>query len=181
MGIIPVNLYGDPVLEKKTKRITKVNDQLVKFIDSMFETMRNADGIGLAANQVGANISLFVIDVSPVDGYEKVKPIIMLNPRISESSEETVDIEEGCLSLPFIRSKVIRPKEIRIEYQDKDLVDRVMEAGDVVSRVIQHEYDHLNGIYFTDRLDPDMQKKIKRMLKKIKNRSLDFEYPVTDK
>ncbi|MHC1739160.1 MAG: peptide deformylase [Ignavibacteriaceae bacterium] len=180
MAIIPVNLYGDDILEKKTKKITKVDEQVKKFVKNMFQTMYNADGIGLAANQVGSNLSLFIFDVSPVDGYEKYKPIIMLNPKITEMSEDIVEIEEGCLSLPFIRSKVARPKGVQIVYQDLNLTEHKMEPDGVLARVIQHEYDHLHGIYFTDRLDPETQKRLKRTLKKIKNRSLDFEYPVTE-
>ena len=104
----------------------------------------------------------------------------MLNPKITELSEDIVEIEEGCLSLPFIRSKVARPKGVQIVYQDLNLTEHKMEPEGVIARVIQHEYDHLNGIYFTDRLDPEIQKRLKRTLKKIKNRSLDFEYPVTE-
>lgn len=180
MSILPITVYGDKILRKKVELVTQVDDKTIELIKFMFETMRNANGIGLAANQVGVNKSIFVIDISPVENYEKYKPITMINPRILEKSEETIVIEEGCLSIPDIRAEVIRPKEITIKYQDIDLTEQQIDADDLYSRVIQHEYDHLKGILFTDLLSEELKKQFKKPLNKIQKRKIDIEYPITE-
>jgi peptide deformylase len=180
MSILPITVYGDKILRKKVDLVTQVDDKTIELIKFMFETMRNANGIGLAANQVGVNKSIFVIDISPVENYEKYKPITMINPRIIEKSEEAIVIEEGCLSIPDIRAEVIRPKEITIKYQDIDLTEQQIDADDLYSRVIQHEYDHLKGILFTDLLSEELKKQFKKPLNKIQKRKIDIEYPITE-
>jgi len=181
MAILPVTLYGDKILKKKAKHINSVTPEILSLIDDMFKTMKNADGIGLAANQVGRNESLFIIDISPVKGYEHYKPIVFINPKIELFSDEKSIIEEGCLSLPGIRAEVTRPEGVRIIYEDINNKVNSVEYNELFARVIQHEYDHLQGIYFTDRIDEESQKILKKSLNKIKNRKLDFDYPVTDK
>ena len=146
----------------------------------MFDTMRNASGIGLAANQVGSDKSIFVIDISEVEDYEDTKPIAFINPKITKRSENKVLMEEGCLSIPDIRDEVRRPKSITIVYHDTDLQEHTLEADGLLARVIQHEYDHLQGILFTDLLPDDMKKKLKKDINRIRKRKVEIDYPITE-
>src|SRR5690606_10195278 len=114
MAILPITVYGDKILRKKTELVKEVDMQVIELIKNMFETMRNANGIGLAANQIGADKSIFVIDISGVEGSENIKPMVFINPEILERSEETIPIEEGCLSLPDLRYDVVRPKRVKV-------------------------------------------------------------------
>jgi len=179
MSILPITLYGDEILKKKAKPVKNIDGSIKTLVEDMFQTMYNADGVGLAANQVGSSHSIFVIDLKPIEGFEKHPPVVMINPKILELSENIVDIEEGCLSVPYVRAKVARPQGIKIKYYDLEQNELVLERDDFLARVIQHEFDHLQGFYFTDRLELEMQKMLRRNLKKIRNRSFDFEYPVT--
>jgi len=181
MAVLPITLYGDKILKKKAIRVSKVDAKILTLINDMFDTMHNAEGMGLAANQVGSHKSIFILDLSPVKGFEKFKPMVFINPKIVEYSEETELMEEGCLSLPGIRSKVERPIGIKLLYQDLDLNDQVLEDEDLLARVIQHEYDHLQATFFTDRLDDEGKKMVKKLLQRIVARKLDIEYPVTEK
>lgn len=181
MAIIPITIYGDKILRKKAKPVQDIDSQTVAEIKSMFETMRNANGIGLAANQVGLDKAIFVIDVSPVDGYEKIKPIVLINPQIALSSDEQVVMEEGCLSIPTLKAEVVRPRMIKINYYDADMKEQSLEADKLFARVLQHEYDHLQGILFTDKVDDEIKKMIKKDINLIKNRKVDIDYPITEK
>lgn len=181
MSILPITIYGDKILREKTKPVSDVDIQTIKEIKAMFATMRNANGIGLAANQVGLNKSIFVIDVSPVEGYEKIKPIVMINPKIILTSDDKIRMEEGCLSVPNLRAEVIRPKEIKVAYQDTDMNELTLEANELFARVIQHEFDHLQGVFFTDKISEEEKKKIKKELNRIKTRKIDVDYPIADK
>ncbi len=180
MALLPVTLFGDKILRKKASPVKEVDFEVIELIKNMFDTMRNANGIGLAANQVGADKSIFVIDISVVEGYEDTKPLALINPEIVNRSEEKVIIEEGCLSIPDIRAEVERPEKIVIQYQDTDLNTHTLEADELLARVLQHEYDHLQGILFTDKIADDLKKKFKRDLNKIKNRKIEVDYPVTE-
>jgi len=180
MSLLPVTLFGDKILRKKTSKVTEVNNKTIELIKNMFATMRNANGIGLAANQVGADKAIFVIDVSAVEDYEDTKPLTIINPKIVERSEEKIKMEEGCLSIPGIRAEIERPEGITITYQDIDLKEHTVKVGDVLARVMQHEYDHLQGILFTDYFKAEEKKKIKTQLEDIKNRKQKIEYPVSD-
>ena len=179
MPILPITICGDKILRKKAAKVTIVNNQLIKLISDMFETMHNANGIGLAANQVGANKQIFVIDISIVEGYEDTKPLALINPKIIEKSEETIIYEEGCLSIPDQRAEVIRPKRITIEFQDTDFNKHTIDADDLLARVMQHEYDHLQGILFTDLVDEETKKRLKKPLNKIKKRKIEVDYPIS--
>jgi peptide deformylase len=179
MPILPITVCGDKILRKKASKVTKVNDQIIKLIDDMFETMHNANGIGLAANQVGANKRIFVVDISKVEDYEDTKPLALINPKIITKSDETVVFEEGCLSIPDQREDVVRPKRITIEFQDKNLNTHTIEADDLLARVMQHEYDHLLGILFTDLVDEETKKRLKKPLNKIKKRKIEVDYPIS--
>ena len=181
MAILPITQYGDEILDKKTVPVNKIDHKIVELISDMFDTMGHADGIGIAANQVGSNKSIFVIDVSEVKGYEHLKKLICINPKIVFRSPEKIPMEEGCLSLPGIRSEVIRPKSIKIDYKNLEMKPQTLEADELVARVIQHEYDHLQGTYFTDRVTDEKKKEIKELLLKVKNREMNPDYPITPK
>ncbi len=180
MALLPVTLIGDKILRKKANQVKEVDYKTVELIRDMFETMRNANGIGLAANQVGSDKSIFVIDISVAEGHENSKPITFINPIIIKRSEKKCLIEEGCLSIPDIKSEIERSESITIKYHDTDLKEHILEADDLLARVIQHEYDHLQGILFTDLITDDEKKKLNKEIIKIKKRKFDITYPVTE-
>jgi peptide deformylase len=179
MAILPITVYGDKILRQKTKPVESITDRLIGRIRDMYETMRNAKGVGLAANQVGFTHSLFVVDLKGVEGYEKFKPIVFINPEIILHSDEKVIIEEGCLSLPNLRSDVERAKIIKVRYlnTDEELVE--IEADDFLARVILHEYDHLIGKLIPDRVAKEVKSKLHDELKMIKSRKVEIDYPIT--
>ena len=180
MSLFPITVYGDKILRKKTSKVTEIDDNIVGIITDMFETMRNANGVGLAANQVGLNKQIFVVDISPVEGYERYKPVAMINPRINSKSDESISIEEGCLSIPDLRAEVIRPKSVFVSFFDVHMKEHTIEADELFARVIQHEYDHLQGVLFIDYLDDELKKRYKKHLEKIKKRKIDIDYPVSE-
>ncbi len=181
MSVIPINVYGDRILRKKTGLVSEKDiEKLIPFIKNMWDTLHNANGVGLAANQVGVDKSIFIVDMSQVEGYAKIKPVVMINPKIILYSDEKIKLEEGCLSLPTLRGEVIRPKLIKISFQDTDLNEKTLEADEFFARVIQHEYDHLQGTLFTDRLMDGQKKKVKEDLMRIKNRQVEIDYLITE-
>jgi peptide deformylase len=155
--IYPITVYGHPVLRKETKEIEKDYPNLAQLIDDMFKTMYNAEGVGLAAPQIGLPIRVFVIDLEVLaekdPGYAGFKKVF-INPEIVEYSKETISKEEGCLSLPGINESVSRSVNIRIRYSNEQLEEREEEFSDYFARVIQHEYDHLEGKLFIDHISP---------------------------
>ena len=162
--ILPIYTYGQPVLRKEAKAIDNDYPQIKTLVDNMFETMHKADGVGLAAPQVGVSIRLFVIDA---DGIAKTYPEckdfkrVMINPVITQSSDETIALEEGCLSFPGIHEKVMRPVGIQVEYMDENFERRDEHLEGFIARIVQHELDHLNGQVFIDSISP-----IRRQLNK---------------
>jgi peptide deformylase len=181
MSIIPITVYGDSILRQKTKPIEKVDDELIQNIQDMFQTMRYANGIGLAANQVGLDKSLFVIDLKEIEGYENFKPVVMINPQIIEESDEIVTIEEGCLSLPNLRAEVDRPAAVKVRFLNTDEEEEEIDADEFFARVILHEYDHLIGKMIPDRVNERIKKKIQKELKDISDRNIEVDYPITEK
>ena len=180
MALLPINLIGDKILRKKANQLKEIDMKTIELVRDMFETMHNANGVGLAANQIGSDKSIFIIDLAKVEGHEKDKPIVFINPKITFRSEEKVSMEEGCLSIPDIRAEIDRPERITINYKDTDFVDHNINAEDYLARVIQHEYDHLQGILFTDLIGSDLKKKVNKDIIKIKKRKVQFQYPVTE-
>jgi peptide deformylase len=180
MSLLPITLYGDKILRKKVDEIKQVDNETIELITNMFETMRNAGGIGIAANQVGVNKSVFVIDTSNVEGYENTKPMVLINPKITTYSEEKSIVEEGCLSIPDLKAPVERPESITISYQDTDLNDHSFNANKLLARVMQHEYDHLRGVLFIDLINDDEKKKMKKPLSNISKRKIEVDYPVSE-
>lgn len=165
--ILPVTVYGDPVLRKVATDIDKEFDGLTELIENMFETMYNADGVGLAAPQIGRPIRLFVVDASPL-GEEDPSFIdfkkIFINPQIIEKDGGEEIMDEGCLSIPGIREEVLRKNRIRITYFDENWVEHDEVYEGFAARVLQHEYDHLDGILFVDYCSPLRKRLIKSKL-----------------
>ena len=153
--ILPIYVYGSPVLRKEAADVAPDYPELKKFIGDLWETMYSADGVGLAAPQVGRSVRIFVIDAST---YADEEPYladfkkVFINPEIYERFGDEELFNEGCLSLPNLREEVSRPTQIRIRYMDENFVEHDETYGGFAARVIQHEYDHLEGKVFTDRL-----------------------------
>lgn len=179
MAILPITVYGDIILRKKAKPINKIDDNIISIIRNMFSTMRNASGIGLAGNQVGLDKQIFVVDVSPVEEYEHIKPVVMINPQIVKYSDEKVIMEEGCLSLPDLRADVERSESVVIKYLSSAEQEEEIEASDLFARVILHEYDHLIGKMIPDRVSEAERNKMQDYLSLITNREIDCDYPIT--
>ena len=186
MSILSIRLFGDPVLRQQTTPIESVGTELQKLIADMIETMHNAGGIGLAAPQVGRSECLFVIDISPLmdDMPEDVKetlpeqPMVIINPEIVWESEMEQELEEGCLSIPDIREPIFRPESVKIRYQDVTMREHSRTAEGILSRVIQHEYDHLEGTLFTDHISSFRRTLLKRKLMEITRGNVRADYPV---
>ncbi|MDY3070155.1 MAG: peptide deformylase [Parabacteroides sp.] len=164
--ILPVYLYGQPVLRKEAEEVQKDYPELKQLVANMYETMYNADGVGLAAPQVGLSLRLLVIDAGVIgDDYPECKGFkkTMINPVFLEKSEETVAMEEGCLSLPGIHEKVSRSVRIRVKYFDENWVEHDEVFENFAARVVQHECEHLGGHVFIDNVSA-----IRRQLNKSK-------------
>lgn len=181
MAIIPITQYGDQILRKTVNPVHAIDDEIIETIQDMFVTMRNANGIGLAGNQVGLDKRIFVIDISPVEGYEHIKPIVMINPRIIDQSDEKIIMEEGCLSLPEYRADVERSENIIVSYLSSAEQEEEIEAGDLFARVILHEYDHLIGKMIPDRISEKEKNKLSDLLFMIEKREVDCPYPITER
>ncbi len=166
-----------PVLRKKTKPVTKIDTKLINLVENMFYTMDNAAGIGLAAPQINLDISLAVIDISGTKEFKDEKPLVLINPEILETHGEA-EMEEGCLSIPEIRAKVIRPDVVYIKYHDFDLNEVKIELNGFMARVAQHEIDHLNGKLFIDYLPEEKKKEIKKQLTQIRKGNVNTDYPL---
>jgi len=181
MSILPITVYGDSILREIATPIKMVDDELIENIRDMFETMRYANGIGLAANQVGFNKKMFIIDLKGVEEYSDFKPLVVINPEIVAYSDEIVSIEEGCLSLPNLRADVERSEIIKVKYLDTDEEEQELETDSLLARVILHEYDHLIGKMIPDRVDARTKEKLKGELISIMKRDVDVDYPLTSR
>lgn len=177
--ILPIVAYGDPVLKKVAEEIDSDYPGLEQLIANMFETMYASKGVGLAAPQIGKSIRLFIIDASPFDDeYPELKDWkkVFINPRILEEEGKEWNFNEGCLSIPGIREDVERQPEVVLEYEDENFELHEEKFDGVIARVIQHEYDHLEGILFTDRLSPLKKRLIKGKLNDISKGIVDVDY-----
>lgn len=146
--------YGDEILREKCSDVTVFDDALAILADAMFDTLEEAEGVGLAGPQVGVNSNLFIV-LLPDDGIREV----FINPQIAETSVETCPYNEGCLSLPGVYRDIERPKEVTVFYQDLSGKRRNIHADGLYARVIQHEFDHLSGKLFIDHLPPEEREK----------------------
>lgn len=177
--IFPVVVYGHPVLRKIAREIEQDFPDLNGFVSNMFETMNIAEGVGLAAPQIGQSLRLFVVDATP---YEEDEPglkdfkKVFINPDILERFGEKVSFNEGCLSIPNIREDVIRKSGIRIRYQDERMTWHEEVYEGVAARIIQHEYDHLNGVLFTDLVSPLRKKLLRSKLRAISKGQFKASY-----
>ena len=155
--ILPIYIYGHPPLRRPTVDVAPADEGLEKLLQDMWETMYEADGIGLAAPQVGKSLRLFVVDAS---GFAGVDPACegfkraFINPRVIEWSTGQVTMTEGCLSIPGLHEEVTRPERVTIAYRDETGIERVETLDGMRARVVQHEYDHVEGRTFIDRLSP---------------------------
>ena len=184
--ILPIVAYGDPVLRKKAKEITKDYPKLKELVANMWETMYNANGVGLAAPQIGLPIRLFLVDTTPFSededlGEEEQKVLsgfkkAFFNAKIEEETGDEWAFNEGCLSIPDIREDVNRKDTIKITYQDESFKSHTETYDGLLARVIQHEYDHIEGILFTDKLSSLKKRLIKSRLDKISKGKIEIEY-----
>lgn len=186
--ILPINTYNDAVLKQKAAPIKTMDAELSQLIDDMFETMYAANGVGLAAPQIGKSIRLFVIDADvmiedddPDADRKRIGPTAFINPVITHFSAEKVIMDEGCLSLPDLREAVTRPEKLTIEYLDASFEKQVLEADDWLARVIQHEFDHLEGVLFFERLGSFKQRLLKSKLDAIASGEVHPEYVTAPK
>jgi len=162
--IMPIYIYGSPVLRGKMPELSS-HEEAHPYIVDMIETMYDDDGIGLSANQVGLRMRFFTIGMNAFEDGRGDS--VFINPEILESSDELWDYEEGCLSVPGIREMVTRPRTIKVQYLDDRGREHVEVLTDLAARVFQHELDHLNGIFFVDRISP-----VRRTLNKKKLKAL---------
>lgn len=177
--ILPVYAYGQPVLKKKGQVIEPDFEGLSDLLEDMWETMYHASGVGLAAPQIGQSLRIFLVDTVQVmeEGDEdKGIKVAFINAEILEESGEPWSYEEGCLSIPNIRGDVERLAKIKIKYQDEDFKEHIAEFEGINARVIQHEYDHIEGKLFTDKLKPLKKKLIHRKLDQIKKGKVKADY-----
>lgn len=183
--ILPIRAYGDPVLRQVATDIDKDYKNLSQLIENMFDTMADAYGVGLAAPQIGLAIRLFVVDLTPFAEDEEYADIaedlknfkkVFINPKILEKKGEEWKFNEGCLSIPGVREDVSRPEIIVIEYFDENWKKHKEEISDIRARVIQHEYDHIEGILFTDYLSAFKKKLVQNKLKSISKGKVKADY-----
>lgn len=184
--ILPIVAYGDPVLKKTCKDIDSDYPELDALIENMFETMYEASGVGLAAPQIGRDIRLFIVDASPFaesdDMEEEEKQVlsdfkhVFINAEIIEEEGEPWEFEEGCLSIPDIREAVSREPKVHIRYLDQDFKEQEMHLDGFAARVVQHEYDHIEGVLFTDHIGAFRRRMLKGKLSDITNGKISPRY-----
>ncbi|UAB81079.1 peptide deformylase [Marixanthomonas sp. SCSIO 43207] len=184
--ILPIVAYGDPVLRKEAKEIDADYPKLNELLENMYETMYAARGVGLAAPQIGLPIRIFIVDASPfaddeeltkeeqkeLEGFKKT----FINARILEEHGDEWAFNEGCLSIPEVREDVFRQPEIVIEYEDENFKTHKETITGIAARIVQHEYDHIEGILFTDKLSPLKKRLIKSKLNKISTGKINIDY-----
>ena len=184
--ILPIVAFGDPVLKKKAAVISSGYKDLKKLIINMYETMYGAHGVGLAAPQVGLSIRLFLVDTAPFSEDEslsvsEVKALknfkkTFINPEIIEETGEEWNFNEGCLSIPNIREEVSRKPKIKIRYQDENFITYTEIFDGLIARVIQHEYDHIQGVLFTDKVSSFKKRLLRGKLSSISKGKIDVNY-----
>ncbi|WP_412984434.1 peptide deformylase [Pontimicrobium sp. IMCC45349] len=184
--ILPIVAYGDPVLRKKGKEITKDYPNLDKLLENMYETMYGAYGVGLAAPQIGLPIRIFLVDTSPFADDESLTKEeqeqlqnfkrTFINAEILEEEGDEWAFNEGCLSIPNVREDVFRKPVVKIKYQDENFETHTEEFDGLLARVIQHEYDHIEGVLFTDKISSFKKRLIKGKLANISKGKISIDY-----
>jgi peptide deformylase len=162
MAILPVRIYGDPVLRQHAERLTDIDGSVSTLVKNMLATMKKQKGIGLAAPQVGLNKRLFVIDASEVT--EEEYPPALINPEIIGTHGEAI-YEEGCLSFPGVYFDVRRPRQVAVRYRDLDSKEHTIEDNGILARIILHEYDHLEGRLFIDLLTEQERRNVESLMR----------------
>lgn len=190
--VLPIHIYGDPVLREETQPVAANTPEVQGLIVDMIETMHGAAGIGLAAPQVGRKERIFVADLSGMGddlaeeygGAENLPefllaPIVFINPEVIEDEGcDEVEYEEGCLSIPDLREQVWRPDIVRVRFLDREFQPQEIEAKGMLARVIQHEFDHLNGVLFVDRISAFRRRLLQRRLREISQGNVEADYPL---
>ena len=184
--ILPVVAYGDPVLRKVGKEIDKEYPKLDELIENMWETMYQASGVGIAAPQVGVSIRLFIIDASPFAEDDELTPEeqeslkefkkVFINAKIVEEEGDEWAFNEGCLSIPDVREDVFRQEQVTIEYYDEQWNKHTETLNGLAARIVQHEYDHIEGVLFTDKLSALKKRLIKGKLTNISKGKVNADY-----
>lgn len=184
--ILPIVAYGDPVLRKVGVEIDKDYPKLDELIANMRETMYKASGLGLAAPQIGKSIRLFIIDASPFEDDKELEEEerkflanfnhVFINPKILKEEGDEWAFNEGCLSIPDVREDVFRQEQITVEYQDESFEKHTMTLNGLAARVFQHEYDHIEGVLFTDKLSSLKKRLIKKKLENISKGKIKADY-----
>ena len=184
--ILPIIAYGDPVLRKLGKSIDKEYPALESLLENMFETMYGAKGIGLAAPQIGLPIRIFIVDATPFKDDEELEleernflstfKQVFINAQIIDETGDEWVFNEGCLSIPDVREDVFRNKTVKIEYLDEKFEKYTKEFSGIAARIIQHEYDHIQGILFTDKLSSLKKRLIKGKLANISKGKIRIDY-----
>ena len=179
--IYPITVYGDPLLRKKTQPVAENFEGLKELVENMFETMYESDGVGLAAPQIGKPLRIFVVDASPAADEEpglKDFKKVFINPEIIERTGDSWIMNEGCLSLPDIREDVSRPEQVKIKFLDENRIEHIEEYTGFAARVVQHEYDHLDGILLIDYLSPLRKRLLKSKLTNISKGNVKTTYRI---
>ena len=184
--ILPIVAYGDPVLKKRATEISNDYPNLKETIENMYESMYGAYGVGLAAPQVGLSVRIFLVDTAPFSDDEtysvqeqaelKAFKRTFINAKILEETGEEWGFNEGCLSIPNVREDVVRKPKIKIEYQDEDFETHIEEFEGLIARVIQHEYDHIEGVLFTDKVSSLKKRLLKGKLTNISKGKTSVDY-----
>lgn len=177
--MLPIVAYGHPTLRRVSHDIEKDYPELDQLIENMFETMYTSVGVGLAAPQINKSIRLFIVDASPyAEDYPDAKDFkkVFINPQIVEESGDSWMFNEGCLSVPNIREDISRKSTVRIQYYDTDFNFHDETFTGVIGRIIQHEYDHLEGIIFVDKVSPLKKTLLRRKLNDISKGDIDVSY-----
>jgi len=186
--ILPIVAYGAPVLKKEADEITKDYPKLDQLIENMWETMYASNGVGLAAPQIGLSIRLFVIDAAPFSEDEELEKEeievlktfkkVFINPEIIEEEGPLWEFNEGCLSIPDVREDVSRNERVKIQYFDELFQAHELVLTGLSARVVQHEYDHIEGVLFTDHLTPLKRRLLKNRLNSISKGAIQVDYPM---
>lgn len=185
MSILPIVTYNDPVLREEATSLKENTEALQNLIDDMFETMYNGQGVGLAAPQIGRSVRLFVTDSDPFtkdnEETDNYGPLTFINPEIIDTDEELISMDEGCLSIPGVREAVKRPDQIKVRFLDRNFKTQERTLDGWMSRVFQHELDHLNGVLFIDHLGSFRKRILRSVLKRVDEGAEPAEYPLAPK
>lgn len=184
--ILPIRAYGDPILHKQTHLVSKNSTEVQKLIDNLIQTMRHADGAGLAAPQIGETLRIFVTDLTeaslslPESERSQIpqQPMACINPEIIFSSQRKEEFEEGCLSIPNLTVKIERPNKVKLRYLDRNFKQHEIDGTGATASVLQHENDHLDGVLHIDYLSRFRKKLIEGRLNQIKNENFEADYPM---